>query len=136
MDIRKFAAADTSTLHLRDGSDELMYADDAKTKPITVTVYGPGSRQYQEAQSRNQNRAIDKLKSKGKTVQTADDKLADQADFLASITVGFENLDYDKLSGHALSLAVYSDPSIGFIAQQVSAHAGEWSHFTKGSAKS
>ena len=39
------------------------------------------------------------------------------------------------LQGEALHLAVYADKTIGFIAEQVGAHLGNWANFTKGSAK-
>lgn len=136
MDIKKFAAASTSTFQLRDGAEELMWADEASTVPIMVTVYGPGSKQYQAAATRRQNNLVDSVKAKGKQKKSSDERIAESADFLASITVSFENLDYDGLAGNALALAVYSDTTLGFIADQVAAHAGEWSNFTKGSATS
>lgn len=136
VDIKKKAAVETSELHLRDAAEELMYDDDARTKPVRVTVYGPGSRHYQAAVTKRNNRAVDRLKKKGKTDQTAEDRVKEEADFLSSITIGWEHMEYDDLSGHALSLAIYSDPTLGFIGDQVAAHAAEWANFTKGSATS
>lgn len=133
MQIKTKAVSETSFLHLRDAEDALML--DGK-KPVGVTLYGPGSKVYQEAQSRNHNRTVDRLKKKGKVDQTADEKITEQAEFLAAITVGFDNLEVDTLTGHDLALAVYSDPSLGFLSQQVQAHVSDWSNFTKGSAKS
>ena len=40
------------------------------------------------------------------------------------------------LTGRELFHAVYSDPSIGFIAEQVAKFSGDWANFSKGSAKS
>lgn len=139
MDIRKFAVEPTARLHLRDAADELMYADgvDGKpdpARPIAVNIYGPGSRQYAKAQAAQQNRMLDKLKRKGKTEQSADQLTAEKAEFLADVTAGFENLEYDALTGDALARAVYADTSIGFIADQVAKWMGDWSNFTKGSA--
>ncbi len=134
MDIKKFAVTPTGRLHLRDASDELMYADDDQSKPIAVNVYGPGSKQYAKAQAAQQNRMIDKLKRKGKTEQTAEQIAAEKADFLTDCTASFENMEYDALTGEALARAVYSDISIGFIADQVGKFIGDWSSFTKGSA--
>ncbi len=131
MDIRKFAVEPTTRLHLRDASDELMYADDAKEMPIAVNLYGPGSKQYARAQSDQNNRMIDKLKRKGKSEQTAEQKSAETAEFLTACTASWENLEYDKLKDAALSNAVYSDMSIGFIADQVAKTLGDWSNFTK-----
>jgi hypothetical protein len=108
-------------------------------KPMTITLYGPGSKQYNRAQAANQNRMIDKLKRKGKSEQSAEEKAREQADFLAGCTKEFStNIQYGDsgLVGEALHKAVYSDSTIGFIAEQVGKHLSEWSNFTKGSAKS
>lgn len=129
MDIRTKAVQPTSRLELRDANDELMQG-------VAVTVYGPGSKQYAAAQARQSNRMIDALKKKGKTDQTAEQKAAETAEFLADITAGFEGLEYDGLEGRALALAVYSDITIGFIADQVAKHCGDWANFSKVSAPS
>lgn len=140
MDIKKFAVEPTSVLHLCDAKEDPMYAEDAEgkadlSKPITVKLYGPGSKQYARAMSRQNNRIVDKLKRKGKADQSAEQRAEEQAEFLAACTVGFENLEYDQLQGDALAKAVYSDPSLGFIPDQVSKHIGEWSNFSKVSTK-
>ena len=130
MDIRKFAVEETSVLELRGANDELLAGDDGK--PLTVTVYGPGSRPYARAQAANQNRMIDKLKRKGKTEQSAEEKAREQAEFLAGCTREFSpNIEYDGLTGETLFKAVYADTSIGFIAEQVGKHLGDWSNFSK-----
>ncbi len=133
MDIKKFAVEPTGRLHLRDAHDELMYTDDGQA--IAVNLYGPGSKQYAKAQAAQQNRIIDKLKRKGKTEQTAEQVAAEKAEFLSDCTAGFENLEYDSLTGDALTHAVYADISIGFISDQVSKFLGEWSNFLTVSAK-
>lgn len=133
MDIRIKAVQTTGRLELCDANDELIVENGVVA---SVTMYGPGSKQYATAQSRQQNRMIDKLKSKGKTDQTAEQKAAETAEFLTDITVGFEGVEYDGKEGRALALAVYSDITIGFIADQVSKFVGEWSNFTKQSVNS
>ena len=124
MDIRKHAVSPTTTLELRDATDRLMDG-------VTVTLYGPGSKQYAKAQAAQQNRMIDKMKRKGKSDQTAEQNASEKAEFLADCTESFTNLEYDGLTGRALAIAVYSDLTIGFIADQVSAHLSDWSNFTK-----
>lgn len=129
MDIKSKAVQPTSRLELRDANDELMVG-------VAVNVYGPGSKQYAAAQARQQNRMIDRLKKKGKTDQSAEQKAAETAEFLADVTVGFEGLEYDKLEGNALAMAVYSDITIGFIADQVAKHIGDWQNFYQPATKS
>jgi hypothetical protein len=129
-DIRRFAVEETSVIELRNASDEPMVGDDGK--PMTWTVYGPGSKPYAKAQAAQQNRMIDKLKRKGKTDETAEEKTRDQAEFLTGCTKECSaNITYDALTGEALYRAVLSDRSIGFIAEQVGRHLGEWGNFSK-----
>jgi len=133
-DIKRFAIEPTARLHLRDADDELMYSDD-KTKPITVNLYGPGSKQYARAQAAQQNRMMDKLKRKGKMEQTAEQKAAEAAEFLSACTESFENMEYDGLEGDALAKAVYSDIGISFIPDQIGKFLGDYANFTKASTK-
>lgn len=135
MDIKKFAVEQTSRLHLRDASDELMYADEDKAKPIAVVLYGPGSKQHAKAQAVSANRMVDKLKRRGKTDQSSEEKATESAEFLSACTKEWENMEYDGLTGDALSKAVYSDTSIGFINDQVAKHIGDWANFSKASSK-
>ena len=127
MDIRKFAVAPTARLVLRDASDEVMLNEDGRE--IAVNVYGPGSKQYAKAQAAQQNRMLDKLKRKGKSDQTAESKAAEAAGFLTDCTASWEYMEYDGLTGDSLSKAVYSDLSIGFIADQVGKFLGDWANF-------
>ncbi len=129
MDIRKYAVEPTSKLHLRDANDELMFTDEGK--PVAVNLYGPGSKQYARAQAAQNNRLLDKLKRKGKSDQTAEQRAAESSEFLADCTESFENLEYDNLAGRELFMAVYADVSIGFVADQVAKYISDWSNFTK-----
>lgn len=136
-DITKLAATETSIVELVGGDDAPLYDD--KGKRLTITVYGPGTKVYQRAQQRQQNQLMDKIKKRGKMDQTAEEKLAEQADFLAACTVSFNGFSYppaDGLEGQDLFRKAYADPSIGFIAAQVVAHINDWANFTKSSAES
>lgn len=142
MDIKKFAVDPTSRLHLCDAQDAPMYAtkegsdEPDMSKPICVVLYGPGSKPYARAQAQQNNRMVDRLKRKGKSDETAERRAAEQADFLAGCTKEFENLEYDGLIGDELAKAVYADITIGFIADQVGKHLGDWANFSKVSTKS
>jgi hypothetical protein len=129
MDIRKFAVSPTGTLHLRDAKEDLMFSDSKKTKPMTVNLYSPGSKEYAKAQANQQNRMLEKLRKKGKPDQTDDSINQERALFLADCTASFENVEMDGLTGRELALAVYSENSIGFIADQVNKYLGEWGNF-------
>lgn len=137
-DIRKYAVEPTSILHLRSASDELLYAEDAegnpdKTRPMEAELYGPGSKQFKKAQAASSNRLVERMKKKGKDTQSAEEKATSDAEFLAACTKSLRNVSFDALTGEALFMAVYAAPEIGFIAEQVNKHLGDWSNFTKAS---
>ena len=136
-DITKLAATETSIVELVGGDDAPLFDD--KGKRLTITVYGPGTKVYQRAQQRQQNQLMDKIKKRGKMDQTAEEKLAEQADFLAACTVSFNGFTYppaDGLEGQELFRKAYADASIGFIATQVAAHINDWANFTKSPGQS
>ena len=99
-----------------------------------VSVYGPGSKEYQAAQTKVSNRNMNRLQKRGKFEQTPEEKQKEQAQFLADITHSFKNVDYDGKTGRDLALAVYGDTSLGFIADQVADHVKEWGNFSQASA--
>lgn len=135
MDIRKFAVNETGVLALRDASDEPMLGEDSL--PMTITLFGPGSKQFGKAQAAQSNRMIDKLKRKGKTDESAEEKAREQAEFLAGCTSEFSsNIAVDDLKGDALYRAVYADKTIGFVAEQAGRFLQDWSNFKKPSTTS
>jgi hypothetical protein len=127
------AARDTDSFQLRDGNDELMF--DGET-PVKVTVYGPGSKQWQQAQAKANTRGIERLRKKGKVEITAEEQTRQNAEHLAAITHSFEGLEYgdEGLTGRDLALAIYSNPQLGYIGDQVTRHANDWANFTKPSS--
>jgi intracellular sulfur oxidation DsrE/DsrF family protein len=133
MDIRKFSVEETSVIHLRSADDELMYTDEGKA--VEIVVFGPGSKTFNKAQAAQQAKLMELLRKKGKTQRSAQEAAEDQAEFLATCTKEFRNIEYDDLKGQELFKAVYSDLSLGFIADQVNKHLGDWANFTKPASK-
>lgn len=132
MSIKNFAVSETARLPLRDSADSPMYAENGSE--MAVTVYGPGSKQYAAAQTKQSNRLMNRLRSGKKVDQSPEDKLKEQAEFLADITHSFENVDLDGLTGRALAMAIYTDQSLGFVSDQVAKFTGDWANFSKPSA--
>ena len=117
-------------LGLLSATEEPIIGSDGQ--PVTVTVYSPGSKAYAKAQAAQQNRMIDKLKKRGKSDQTAEEKARELADHLTACTASFsDNFEYQGLEGAELIRAVYMNPKLGYIAEQVGKHIGDWSNFSK-----
>lgn len=131
LNIRSRSVAETLTFDLMDADDSPLSDDSGK--PVRCTIYGPGSRQYQAANQRKSDKLVSKM-LKGKT-PSAEETARASAEFLADITESID-LAYDDLQGREKLVAIYSDRSIGFIADQVNAKVGDWANFKPGSAKS
>jgi len=141
VDITKYAVSETSTLHLKDAAGNLLFEKDAEgrddpSKPVEVELYGPGSKEHAQANAKRSSRNIQRLRKKGNMELSADDMATEGAEYLAAITKGFNNLEYPGKTGVEMFKAVYSNRQLGFIADQVQEHIGDWENFTKGSATS
>ena len=134
MSIKKYAVSPTARLVLVDARGDAM-VNEAGQEAV-VNLFGPGSKEFAKARAAQNSRMIEKLKAKGKTEQTAEQTAKETAQFLSECTESFENVDYDGLTGPALVQAVYTDNSIGFIAENVNKFLGDWANFLPPSTKS
>jgi hypothetical protein len=132
MDASTLKAADTGVIHVKNAAGEPLYEDE---KPVRIIVHGPGSRAYATVESRQSARAVKRMNDNdGKfTTSTAEERLAETAEDLATVTVSFDNLSYGDLTGTELFAAVYSEPQLGFITKQVTKHLADWGNFRPGS---
>lgn len=133
-EITTLAARDTFTLELVNTNDEPLV--DADGKPLSVTLYGPGSKAYARAMSERNQRLIDRSSRKGKIKLSLEEQTREGAQFLADCTVSLNGWAYQGATDHAAILAAYCDRSIGFIADQVSRAVGDWANFTSSSSTS
>jgi hypothetical protein len=127
-EITTLAAKDTFTLDLVSASDEPLI--DADGKRLSVTVYGPGSKTYQKANAERTQRMIDRMAKRGKVKLSAEEQQRENAAFLAACTVSFNGWAYR--GDNTAFEAAYSDPAIGFIADQVAKAVGDWANFSNG----
>lgn len=126
-DISKLAAKETALIEL-DGPDGEPLENE-KGERLSITVFGPGSKQFQKAQG-IRNRAILEYVRKGGKKMKDDEQRELDAEFLASCTASFNGFVYKEMVGHDQFKAAYLDPSIGFISEQVNKAIGDWANFT------
>lgn len=136
LDITTKAVNDTATLHLKDAAGELMYADKARTKPVRIILYGPGSDAYGVVEARQSARSVKRMQENdGKiTAVPFEERVRETAEDLATITVEFENFSYPPagdVKGAKLFEALYADQKLGFITRQVTKFVGDWASFKK-----
>lgn len=135
MDAKKLKVAARGTIHLKDAEGVPLYDGDA---PVRIIVHGPGSKEFGIVESRQTARALKRMnENDGKvTAPSAEERRAETAEDLATITIDFEHLTYDDLTGAALFEAVYGDPDLGYITKQVTKYLADWGNFKVGSSAS
>lgn len=100
----------------------------------TVTVYGPGSEQYQKAQGKRNRTVVEAVRKGAKKMKDADQRDAD-AEFLATCTASFNGFGYKGITDpQQKHKQAYLDPAIGYIAEQVNKSLNDWAAFMKPSA--
>jgi hypothetical protein len=136
MDISTRAVADTFDVEINDPkTGEPLLADDGKL--CTVTVYGPGSKPFAAARSAASNRSMKRLRAKGKIDTTAEEDAASTATFLTAITQSFNGFDYKGMeNGPEAFRALYLDPGLGWLTEQVNLAAGDWANFSQAAPSS
>jgi hypothetical protein len=139
MDITKFKPSATTFMHLKSPDEEepLFEQVGEGKEPVGITFHSAGSAAYEAASAKRTNRSL--VRSKKKLELTADLLRSDTVSFLTDITVSFHHLDYPPagdVAGEKLFEALYGDREYGWVIEQANAHLGDWSSFTKGSAKS
>ena len=137
MDITKKAVVDTAAIHLKDAAGDHM--NDEQGKPCRIVIYGPGSKQFAAVEARQTNRAVKRMQDNDGKVSLAspEQRAAEKAEDLAAITVAFENFEYPPAGdakGEPLFRQLYADPSLGYIANQISKAVADWGNFKPGSA--
>jgi hypothetical protein len=133
-EITILAAKDTFTLELLNADDTpLVGADGA---PLSITVYGPGSKAYAAAQAARNQRMLDRVAKKGKTKLSAEEQTAENVNFLAACTVSFNGWGYHGQADAQAIAAAYADTKLGFISDQVSRAVNDWANFTSSSSTS
>lgn len=131
-DISKLAVKETSVIDLESPDGEALTNDAGDA--MSITVYGPGSKQYQKAQGVRNRAILEHVRKGGKKMKDDDQRELD-AEFLASCTASFNGFGYKDLTGYDMFKGAYLDPAIGFIAEQVNKAIGDWANFTKESGK-
>lgn len=135
--IKSLAILATAVLALRNAEGEPQF--DANEQPMSITLYGPGSKQFQAAKHKNeertQARAFARMQGKADAKQTAADKVRERAEFLAACTVSFDNFAYEGLTGYEMFVAAYSDIEIGHVADDADKFISERANFLPKPAK-
>jgi hypothetical protein len=125
-DIASLSAKETIDIEIKDPrTGEALIGDGGK--PCSVTTHSPGSKPFAAEQSKASNRAMKRLRAKGKSDTTPEEDAAAKAGFLTGITVSFNNFTYKGgAQGPEMFRSCYLDSAMGWLTDQVNVDAGDW----------
>ena len=109
-----------------------IFADDDESKPVMIEVYGKSSkvfRNYMATQARKN--AIKQKAGKAEKTPTADEVLASNAEFYATITKSITNLNMGgkPVDSFEAFEQLYINPSLDWVTSQVAAQFGSTDSF-------
>lgn len=132
LDLSTMVAVDTIDIEINDPrTGEPLVGEGGK--PCSVTVDSPGSKEFAAARSVASNKAIKRLRSKGKADTTPEEDAASTADFLTRITRSFNNFTFNEADPTSKDTfrSVYLNPGLGWLTDQVNQGAGDWGNALK-----
>lgn len=129
IDTTELEVEDTATVELDDkNGNEMLHTDGSRR---SVTIWGPGSRAFVEAQSKANARNMKRLRTNGgRTKADPDADIDHKASFLADITISFNNfgLTEEQQTRQAFR-EFYANPKVGYATDKVNGEAGDWANF-------
>lgn len=136
-DITRKRVAETAKIDLTDGEGSPLLDDDGNR--LSVTLCGPGSKTWQQADAERSRRRASRAEKNPRKISSsiAENAREDEIDFLIAITVSFNGWTYpgEYPSQRDMFRAAYSDDGIGYIRDQVSKEGHDWAAFQGNSSK-
>lgn len=140
-DITRKRVSETADIELTDGDGAAMFDDDGTR--LTVTICGPGSKTWQQADAERNRRQASLVEKNPKKWGSAfaDKRRDEEIEFLVAITVSFNGWTYPHPDGGVwptnrdMYRAAYADNSIGYIRDQLLKEGNDWEAFSKAGAK-
>lgn len=127
--LNKRSTKDIFTLQFRDPeTDELLYEDAEKKKPVTVDLYGPGSSVYRNSVIALQNRQL----KRGKKQMTAELLREESVELLAASIAGSSgNIEYngEVVKSKEQWIELLSDNSLEWLREQIATAQGDVTNF-------
>jgi hypothetical protein len=126
--LENLSMKDTVELQLRHPvSDELLFADEDKSAPVAIVLYGTSSKQYRNAITAMQNRSL----KRGKKQVSAEVMREEGVELLVACSEKALNLSYkDAPVDHDDAFReLYSDPTFSWLKDQVDTALGDISNF-------
>lgn len=129
-ELNKLALRETTELLLRHPvTEEVLYADDDESLPVTIIIYGTSSKQYRNALTSMQNRQL----KRGKKTASAEQMREEGIELLVACSDKVLNMTYNGkvVDNDDVFRSLYSDPAYSWVKDAVDAELGNTAAFMK-----
>lgn len=133
MDINEIEMPETATIHIQHPKLGLLYADDARTIAVTISVYSPASNAAIELKRAAAKRMAERMGRRGMKALSAispEELEASELDRLCAMTADITGMEINGVpvtKEHYREL--YSNPRLGWVREQVVEKIGSWEDF-------
>lgn len=130
IDTSDLEVEDTTIVELDDKNGNELFDKDGKNRR-SITMWGPGSKVFAEAQSKHNAREMKRMRTRGGRVKAdPEGEAAAKAAFLADITISFNHFGLsDEDQKRDTFREFYVNPKVGYITNKVNTEAGDWANF-------
>ncbi|CDO34995.1 hypothetical protein [Novosphingobium sp. KN65.2] len=112
-----------------DGSPML----DGDGKPAFARMHTPASKTWEVAHASQRRKSMRRVREHGGRIEAVADDLQDTIEFLVAVTEEFVNvampLPEGQTGAKALVRAIYENPQLGYIRDQMEANSKDWGAF-------
>lgn len=110
---------------------------DEKGEGAYARMHSPASKVWETANAARRRKTMKRVRENGGKIEAANDDADDVLEFLCAVTEEFVNLSVPLPEGEtgakALVRAIYTDPQLGFIRDQMDTDSHDWGVFMSGS---
>lgn len=118
-------------IQLKNADGSLMA--DEQGNGAFARVHSPSSKVYEQAFAARRRKTLKRVRENGGKLEAGQEQPEDIVEFLIAITEEFIGVEVPLPEGEtgakAMVRAIYSNPALGFIRDQMDAAAGDWGAF-------
>lgn len=138
IDLTKKRVPPMATVPLKDRDGTPLLQENGE--PCAARMHTPSSKHWQNAHAKRRRKTLKRVREMGGRLEAGQETPEDIAEFLIEVTEEFIGVEVPLAEGQsgakAMVEAIYRDPELGFIRDQLDADSSDWGSFTFGSATS